>query len=84
MTTVGQIIDLIDYNRDGQEYVMIAEKDEDWCKVYTGTVMLDLISDMQVDSILAEDGDIKIYLHDNAVTGYWEQKRQKAKEKGHE
>ena len=84
MTTVGQIIDLIDYNRDGQKYVMISEKDEDWCKVYTDTVMIDLISDMQVDSILAEDDVIKIYLHDNSVTGYWEQIRQKEKEKGHE
>lgn len=84
MTTVEQIIDLIDYNREGQKYVMISEKDEDWCKVYTDTVMLDLISDMQVDSILAEDDVIKIYLHDNSVTEYWEQIRLKAKEKRHE
>lgn len=81
MTTVGQIIDLIDYNREGNNYVLISEEDEKFSRVFTNSVMLDLISDFEIDSMDADEDTVRIWLHDNSITGYWEQIRQKAKEK---
>lgn len=81
MTTVGQIIDLIDYNREGNKSVLVSERDEQWSRLYTDSVMLDMISDFQIDSMDAEEDTVRIWLHDNSITGYWEQIRQKAKEK---
>lgn len=70
--TVGQLIDLIDYNRDGQETVMISERDDNWQTVYTDSVMLDQISDMVIDSIGADGGVIQIWLTDESIVQYWE------------
>ena len=70
--TVGQLIDLIDYNRDGQETVMISERDDNWQTVYTDSVMLDQISDMVIDSIRADGGVIQIWLMDESIAQYWE------------
>lgn len=70
--TVGELIDVIDYNRDGQETVMISERDENWNTVYTDSVMLDMISDLTVDSIGADGDVIQIWLTDESIVQYWE------------
>ena len=76
--TVGDLIDLIDYNRDGGYTVMISENDEEWNMLRTDSTILDRISDCEVDSIGADRDKIQIWLHDNAVTGYWENAKNEA------
>lgn len=84
MTTVGQIIDLIDYNREGDYTVLISEEDEKWNRLYTNSVMLDMISDFEIDSIDADEDTIRIWLTDSSVTEYWSKLNAQAKEERHE
>ena len=74
--TVGQLIDLIDYNRDGQEKVKISEFDEKWNVLWTDSTILDQISNYEVDSIGTDDeGIICIFITDNEIEDYWEKVR---------
>lgn len=83
---VGQLIDLIDYYRDGEQKVKISERDEFWNVLWTDSTILDRISDCEVCSMGAdEDGTIMIFLTDNEVEDYWDKIRiQKRLEAGEE
>ena len=68
--TFGQIIDLIDSNRDSQIEVLICDNDENrWNRVFTDSTMLNGIDDRLVNSIGVEDGMICIWLDDDKYAG---------------
>lgn len=69
---VRDIIDLYDYNRESDYPVWVSERDDNWNKLLSGSIALDLMSDMQVDSIGARGDVLCIYLHDNSVSEYWD------------
>lgn len=63
--TVEDIIDLIDFNRDGDEEIYLAPNaDEDtWVQIQTNSFILDSnIKDMKVDSLGVNDDRITIFL----------------------
>lgn len=72
--TVGQLIDLIDINREGTDVVQICERDGDWTEVRTDSMLLDLIGECAVDSIEAKDGQVRIWLDRSCVEQYWKKK----------
>lgn len=63
--TVEDIIDLIDFNRDGDEEIYLApHSDEDtWVQIQTNSFILDSnVKDMKVDSLGVNDDRITIFL----------------------
>lgn len=63
--TVEDIIDLIDFNRDGEEEIYLAPNaDEDtWVQIQTNSFILDSnVKDMKVDSLGVNDDRITIFL----------------------
>ena len=63
--TVEDIIDLIDFNRDGDEEIYLAPNaDEDtWVQLQTDSFILDSnVKDMKVDSLGVNDDRITIFL----------------------
>ena len=63
--TVEDIIDLIDFNRDGDEEIYLAPNaDEDtWVQIQTNSFILDSnVKDMKVDSLGVNDDRITIFL----------------------
>lgn len=70
--TVRQIIDLIDRNHEGTEWVLFSEDGgENWNEISTGSVALGLMGNYRVDSMDAEDSRIRLWLSEDDVNGYW-------------
>ena len=63
--TVGQLLDLIDHNRDSEEIVHIMDNNgKVQCKAMVCSEIWDGIEDRTVNSIQAEDDVLKIWLDD--------------------
>ena len=71
--TVGDIIDLFDYNREGYRNVRIidSESDGDGSLIQTDSVLLEFLAKLPVDSIDAKDNVIVMYLNADAVMDAW-------------
>ncbi|MGJ1078970.1 hypothetical protein ACR77U_13090 [Enterococcus faecium] len=71
--TVGDIIDLFDYNREGYRNVRIidSESDGDGSLIQTDSVLLEFLAKLPVDSIDAKDNVIVMYLNMDAVMDAW-------------
>lgn len=71
--TVGDIIDLFDYNREGYRNVRIidSESDGDGSLIQTDSVLLEFLAKLPVDSIDAKDNVIVMYLNTDAVNEAW-------------
>ena len=70
--TVEDIIDLIDFNRDGDEEIYLAPNaDEDtWVQIQTDSFILDSnVKDMKVDSLGVNDDRITIFLETEGAQG---------------
>lgn len=68
------IINMYDYNRDGDYPIWISEFDDCWNKLLSGSIAVDVMSDLEVDSIGVRDDVLLVWLSDNAVTEYWDMK----------
>jgi len=69
---IKDILNLYDYNRDGEKPIYLVEDDDRSILLDSSCIAIDLMSDMQVDSIgIEDDGRLIIYLHDNAICEYW-------------
>lgn len=69
---VKDILNLYDYNRDGKKPIYLVEEDDESMLLTSSSIAIDLMKDMQVDSIgIEDDGRLIIYLHDNAICEYW-------------
>ena len=76
---VKDILNLYDYNRDGEKPIYLVEDDERSILLDSSCIAIDLMSDMQVDSIgIEDDGRLIIYLHDNAICEYWAKYKHRA------
>ena len=71
--TVKDIIDLLDYNREGYRNVRIidSESDGDGSLIQTDSVLLEFLAKLPVDSIDAKDNVIVMYLNTDAVMDAW-------------
>ena len=71
--TVGDVIDLFDYNREGYRNVRIidSESDGDGSLIQTDSVLLEFLAKLPVDSIDAKDNVIVMYLNTDAVMDAW-------------
>ena len=71
--TVGDVIDLFDYNREGYRNVRIidSESDGDGSLIQTDSVLLEFLAKLPVDSIDAKDNVIVMYLNADAVMDAW-------------
>ena len=71
--TVGDIIDLFDYNREGYRNVRIidSESDGDGSLIQTDSVLLEFLAKLPVDSIDAKDNVIVMYLNTDAIMDAW-------------
>ena len=71
--TVGDVIDLFDYNREGYRNVRIidSESDGDGSLIQTDSVLLEFLAKLPVDSIDAKDNVIVMYLNTDAVDEAW-------------
>lgn len=79
---VNDILNLYDYNRDGQVPIYLVEDDDRSILLDSSCIAIDLMSDMQVDSIgIEDDGRLIIYLHDNAICEYWAKYKHRADKK---
>ena len=78
--TVGQILDLVDYNRNGEGMtIKISESDDNWSITQTNSVMLEMIKDFEVDSITGDEDGVAIWLHGNSISEFWEKVRERNK-----
>lgn len=76
---VKDILNLYDYNRDGEKPIYLVEDDDRSILLDSSCIAIDLMSDMQVDSIgIEDDGRLIIYLHDNAICEYWAKYKHRA------
>lgn len=79
---VKDILNLYDYNRDGEKPMYLVEDDERSILLDSSCIAIDLMSDMQVDSIgIEDDGRLIVYLHDNAICEYWAKYKHRADKK---
>lgn len=79
---VKDVLNLYDYNRDGKYPIYLVEEDEESMLLTSSSIAIDLMSDMQVDSIgIEDDGRLIIYLHDNAICEYWAKYKHRADKK---
>ena len=71
--TVGDVIDLLDYNREGYRNVRIidSEGDGDGSLIQTDSVLLEFLAKLPVDSIDAKDNVIIMYFNTDAVMDAW-------------
>ena len=71
--TVKDIIDLLDYNREGRRNVRIidSKSDGDGSLIQTDSVLLEFLAKLPVDSIDAKDNVIVMYLNTDAVMDAW-------------
>ena len=73
---VKDILNVFDYNRDMEKPIYLVEDDD------RSSIAIDLMSDMEVDSIgIEDDGRLIIYLHDNSICEYWAKYRHRADKK---
>ena len=76
---VKDILNLYDYNRDGKKPIYLVEEDDESMLLTSSSIAIDLMKDMQVDSIgIEDDGRLIIYLHDNAICEYWAKYKHRA------
>lgn len=76
---IKDILNLYDYNRDGEKPIYLVEDDDRSILLDSSCIAIDLMSDMQVDSIgIEDDGRLIIYLHDNAICEYWAKYKHRA------
>ena len=76
---VKDILNLYDYNRDGEKPIYLVEDDDRSILLDSSCIAIDLMSDMQVDSIgIENEGRLIIYLHDNAICEYWAKYKHRA------
>lgn len=76
---VKDILNLYDYNRDGEKPIYLVEDDDRSILLDSSCIAIDLMSDMQVDSIgIEDDGRLIIYLHDNVICEYWAKYKHRA------
>ena len=71
--TVGDVIDLFDYNREGYRNVRIidSESDGDGSLIQTDSVLLEFLAKLPVDSIDVKDNVIVMYLNTDTVDEAW-------------
>ena len=68
MIKLGELLDLIDVNRSGQEAVLICDNGNDVrSRVFTDALMLEQIEDVEVNSIGADGDEIVIWLENRSV-----------------
>lgn len=84
--TVSDIIDLLDRNRSGGEYVQIYDVSDCYkaSRINTASIALDLMGDKLIDSIGVTDNELAIYLTDEEINGYWESNSAAAQAKAKE
>lgn len=83
--TVSDIIDLLDRNRSGSEYVQIYDVSDCYkaSRLNTASIALDLMGNKLIDSIGVTDDELAIYITDEEINGYWEG-NEKAQQKAEE
>jgi hypothetical protein len=71
--TVKDIIDLLDYNREGRRNIRIidSENDGDGSLIQTDSILLEFLAKLPVDSIDAKDNVIVMYLNTDAIMDAW-------------
>ena len=71
--TVKDIIDLLDYNREGRRNIRIIDSESrgDGSLIQTDSVLLEFLAKLPVDSIDAKDNVIVMYLNTDAVNEAW-------------
>ena len=71
--TVKDIIDLLDYNREGRRNIRIIDSESrgDGSLIQTDSVLLEFLAKLPVDSIDAKDNVIVMYLNTDAVMDAW-------------
>jgi len=72
--TVKDIIDLLDYNRDGNRKIRIIDSDSrgNGSLIQTDSVLLEFLAQLPVDCLDAKGNVIVMYLNQNAVDETWE------------
>ena len=80
--TIADILDLIDRNRSGTEFINLCEYEliDAYSVFRTDSIALDMISDREVDSMGVIDGRMIIYLADETIKDYWESNKKAAQE----
>ena len=71
--TVKDIIDLLDYNREGRRNIRVIDSESrgDGSLIQTDSVLLEFLAKLPVDSIDANDNVIVMYLNTDAVNEAW-------------
>ena len=71
--TVGDIIDLIDYNREGNRNIRIIDSESrgDGSLIQTDSVLLEFLAKLPVDCLDAKGNVIVMYLNTDAVMDAW-------------
>lgn len=71
--TVGDIIDLIDYNREGNRNIRIIDSESrgDGSLIQTDSVLLEFLAKLPVDCLDAKGNVIVMYLNTDAVNEAW-------------
>ena len=82
--TIADILDLIDPNRNGSNFINLLEydSDESFSTLRTDSIALDSISDIEINSLGVINGLITIFLSDEAILNYWANNEKKAREAG--
>ena len=80
--TVGQILDLVDYNRNGEGMtIKISESDDNWSITQTNSVMLEMIKDFEM-RLRSQGLDMNTYMQYmgmdvNALRGMYKEDAEK-------
>ena len=71
--TVKDVIDLLDYNREGRRNIRVIDNESrgDGSLIQTDSVLLEFLAKLPVDSIDAKDNVIVMYLNTDAVNEAW-------------
>ena len=71
--TVGDIVDLIDYNREGNRNIRIIDSESrgDGSLIQTDSVLLEFMAKLPVDCLDAKGNVIIMYLNTDAVNEAW-------------
>ena len=72
--TVGDIIDLIDYNREGNRNIRVIDSESrgDGSLIQTDSVLLEFLAKLPVDCIDAKGNVIVMWLNTDAVNEAWQ------------
>lgn len=72
--TVGDIIDLIDYNREGNRNIRIIDSESrgDGSLIQSDSVLLEFLAKLPVDCIDAKGNVIVMWLNTDAVNEAWQ------------